>query len=219
MTFNSCDYLGRKSHLWHHNDITHINRCHSWLTVESKHRSALAAHVRVSKHLNVAPHTSSEALKGDFTTYPALICPQCNGYQGLSGNGVIKKDREKEEGRHGERDRKVGGEGRWKSSRGRRQEGRKYGREEWARKLKTTEASVRDNGDKRERWKRKWGRGQRWMVTEVKREEKWQSRETKEEGEERKMINEKVTKDEKKVDGKYKMTNKESVRRQQSIKR
>ena len=30
-------------------------------------------------------------LKGDFSTYPALICPLCNGYQGLSGNGAIKK--------------------------------------------------------------------------------------------------------------------------------
>lgn len=60
-------------------------------------------------------------LKGDFTTYPALICPLCNGYQGLSGNGAIKKDTEREgrreraetrkrEGR--ERGRKVGGPGR-----------------------------------------------------------------------------------------------------------
>lgn len=35
-------------------------------------------------------------LKGDFSTYPALICPLCNGYQGLSGNGAIKKDTAKE---------------------------------------------------------------------------------------------------------------------------
>lgn len=35
-------------------------------------------------------------LKGDFSTYPALICPLCNGYQGLSGNGAIKKDTERE---------------------------------------------------------------------------------------------------------------------------
>lgn len=32
-------------------------------------------------------------MKGDFTTYPALICPLCNGYQSLSGNGAIKKKR------------------------------------------------------------------------------------------------------------------------------
>lgn len=60
-------------------------------------------------------------LKGDFSTYPALICPLCNGYQGLSGNGAIKKrysERSKrrnmgrgEKGRE-ERDRKVGGVGR-----------------------------------------------------------------------------------------------------------
>lgn len=37
-------------------------------------------------------------LKGDFSTYPALICPLCNGYQGLSGNGAIKKDTEGERG-------------------------------------------------------------------------------------------------------------------------
>ncbi len=60
-------------------------------------------------------------LKGDFTTYPALICPLCNGYQGLSGNGAIKKTyrerrkrRDMEKGERGreERDRKVGGAGR-----------------------------------------------------------------------------------------------------------
>lgn len=38
-------------------------------------------------------------LKGDFTTYPALICPLCNGYQGLSGNGAIKKKHTEREGR------------------------------------------------------------------------------------------------------------------------
>lgn len=60
-------------------------------------------------------------MKGDFTTYPALICPLCNGYQGLSGNGAIKKSyrerrkrRDMEKGERGrrERDRKVGGAGR-----------------------------------------------------------------------------------------------------------
>lgn len=70
-------------------------------------------------------------LQGDFTTYPALICPQCNGYQGLSGNGAIKKDREKEEGetwgklKKGRKVREDEG-----AAEGRRQEGRKYGREE-----------------------------------------------------------------------------------------
>lgn len=34
-------------------------------------------------------------LKGDFITYPALICPVCNGYPGLSGNGAIKKRKKK----------------------------------------------------------------------------------------------------------------------------
>lgn len=38
-------------------------------------------------------------LKGDFSTYPALICPLCNGYQGLSGNGAIKKRYREREGR------------------------------------------------------------------------------------------------------------------------
>lgn len=48
-------------------------------------------------------------LKGDFTTYPALICPLCNGYQGLSGNGAIKKRyREEEEERHGGRRKREG---------------------------------------------------------------------------------------------------------------
>lgn len=59
-------------------------------------------------------------LEGDFTTYPALICPLCNGYQGLSGNGVIKKKKKKqtegvqkeaEDGGREERDRKVEGDG------------------------------------------------------------------------------------------------------------
>lgn len=51
-------------------------------------------------------------LEGDFTTYPALICPLCNGYQGLSGNGAIKK-KNKESQREGAREgrRGEGGEG------------------------------------------------------------------------------------------------------------
>lgn len=65
----------------------------------------------------MAPHTSREVyVKGDFSTYPALICPLCNGYQGLSGNGAIKKDtvRERRKRRDVEkRERgKVGGAGR-----------------------------------------------------------------------------------------------------------
>lgn len=88
--------------------------------------------------------------KGDFTTYPALICPLCNGYQGLSGNGAIKKDRERR-GRQGERDRKAGGEGRWRSGR-RKETGRKN---IWQRRILEEQKnnggrSQRDNGDKRE---------------------------------------------------------------------
>lgn len=61
-------------------------------------------------------------LKGDFSTYPALICPLCNGYQGLSGNGAIKKDTERGRGRRRETEEtgeEVGGAGRWRRWRGR----------------------------------------------------------------------------------------------------
>lgn len=79
-------------------------------------------------------------LKGDFSTYPALICPLCNGYQGLSGNGAIKKDtergkeeerrgekRKREGGKKGDRELVVGGAGRWRGGRrlGDKEAGRK----------------------------------------------------------------------------------------------
>lgn len=84
-------------------------------------------------------------LKGDFTTYPALICPLCNGYQSLSGNGVIKKknkesqregEREGRRGEGGERNSKVGGgegAGKWQRGSGeetgrKRRDGEEEGR-------------------------------------------------------------------------------------------
>lgn len=85
--------------------------------VSSKHHTALPTHdsVEATKHGATQKQVKC-TWKGDFTTYPALICPLCNGYQGLSGNGVIKKETEKEKESHRERgreerDRNVGGAG------------------------------------------------------------------------------------------------------------
>lgn len=79
--------------------------------IESKHHSALLAH-DARRHTQAVECTS----KGDFTTYPALICPLCNGYQGLSGNGAIKKREtereEEEEERQGKEKEDRGGAGR-----------------------------------------------------------------------------------------------------------
>lgn len=76
-------------------------------------------------------------LKGDFSTYTALICPLCNGYQGLSGNGAIKK-RCRERDREGRRDRRKTA-ARW----------RERDSEEEEKQTDNGEGSQRDHGNER----------------------------------------------------------------------
>lgn len=101
----------------------------------------------MTEHPYVAPHTSREVyVKGDFSTYPALICPLCNGYQGLSGNGAIKKrysEREKEEERCGEKRK---GEGRRGRKMKERKETQREGDGEGMGRVRK-EGEIKDNGE------------------------------------------------------------------------
>lgn len=97
----------------------------------------------MTEHPYVAPHTSREVyVKGDFSTYPALICPLCNGYQGLSGNGAIKKDTVRE--RRKRRDVEKGG--RWEGQEDEGEEGDTEGRRSGEKRVRK-EGKIKDNGE------------------------------------------------------------------------